>query len=405
MSESVLVDSKPTPEQRESAGTAPAGARRSVLRKLALTLGLFLILALVSEVGLRLMGYGSYVVFTPDEDLLFVPSPNQHGKTVANHQPIAINEYGLRYPETLPLRDEASLRVVTFGDSVTMGWGVADDHHYSAVLEDRLQGRLDMPVHVQSAGVNAYSTSSCVRRMKRMLDEGHQIDVAILAYSFNHSHETLAALQGDARSQFLSRVRLKNALRRIALYNFLIEGVLREAVYYRIRDRLVAGSWEMNDRQNAKEEEPPLSESPGNERAAQPQLDGPPAWDDHLVAYVTALEEAAEVAAQHQMPLVLVLFGSKDQDSGPNQYQAALTRFAELRSLPLVDMLQVFDGDDHDSLFMDHVHPNERGHERIAEELAPLVASLLKPIEATRSTESSGATLTAATLSPVEPRR
>ena len=81
-----------------------------------------------------------------------------------------------------------------------------------------------------------------------MLNQGRDIDVAVLAYSFKLIFESLTKLEGAEKDGFLRRVRLKNVARRFAAYNWLIEDLLRKAVYYRIWDGLVAGSWEVEGR-------------------------------------------------------------------------------------------------------------------------------------------------------------
>jgi lysophospholipase L1-like esterase len=334
-----------------AAGGRAARALRQA-GKAALVAVAFLALA---EAGLRFFGYGRYVIYRPDPELLWVPLPHQAGRTEVGRRPITINGDGLRYPVDLPPRDPGEMRVFTFGDSVTMGWGMDDASHYSAVLERLLAAGLrparapagpPRRVRVVSAGVNAYPTALCVRRFRRLLDSGQQIDVAVLAYSFNHAHEGLARLRGAERDAFLRKVAWKSRVRRSALYNFLVEDLLREAVYYRIRDRLVAGSWDM--------------EAAG-QRAEIP-------------GYLAHLEEMRALAEARGVRLVFLLLGSQDQREDLDDFQVAMRAFARRHGIPLCDMVRRLAPLDQRGLFVDQAHPSAAGHRLIAEELRAVLA-------------------------------
>lgn len=332
--------------------------RKKLLFSTTALFGVFLLLAGAIEVFARPFGYGSYIVFEPNERLLFIPKADQVGVTVADRRPITINSQSLRYPETLSDEPE-SLRVMTFGDSVTMGWAMSDTEHYTALLESRLRERLGDPkIQAVSAGVNAYALTTAVERFAQMAEEGPRFDIAVVAYCFNISHEDLAALRGEDRQRFLKKVRLKNLVRRSALYNLVIEDWLREAVYYRIRDRIVAGSWQVEGETDD-----------GGEEGAR-------GWDGQLSRIERALERAGEIAEEHDIQLVLLLLGSQGQDEEVSEYQQAFKTYAESHSVPLVDMAAFNVGGDPDALFVDWVHPSRLGHERIADQLAIKIAEL-----------------------------
>lgn len=332
---------------------------RKILRKTLRFCAVIAVILALAEIGLRFFGYGSYIIYTPDDELFWVPLPNQKGRTVAGQRVITINHDRLRHPLDLPRRADDEVRIVSFGDSVTMGWGMDDASHYTAVLE-RLLGSDVAPRRVRgiSAGVNAYPPSLCVRRFKRLLREGHQIDVAILAYSFNRGHERLLGLEGEAKESFLDKVRLKSIVRRVALYNFLIEDLLRTAVYYRLRDHLMAGSWEV------KGEKPPVA---GDPRKARVEL------------YLSNLETMRRTSADHGVKLVYLLLGSEGQDNELNDFQQALLDFGRQHGVPVVNMVEVLAGRDPAELFIDHTHPSALGHELIAQELGGVVRGLLAP--------------------------
>jgi lysophospholipase L1-like esterase len=311
------------------------------------------VLLVCLEVGLRFFGYGSYIIYQPDDELLWVPLPDQRGRTVRGHQPITINADRFRYVRDLESADPTEVRVYTFGDSVTMGWGMDDASHYSAVLEALLSGQdHDRPVRVVSGGVNGYPTTLCVRRFARALRQGQQIDVAILAYSFNSGFEPLTRLQGEERRKFLRKVGIKGVVRRFAIYNFLIEDLLRRAVYYRIRDTLLSGSWKTT-----------------SDEVREQRLDD----------YLRSLELMAETANGHDVKLVFLLLGSKGQRDQLNPHQTAFRKFAIENGIPIVDMVARLDELEHGPLFMDHTHPSVEGHDLIARELVPVVDGVIGP--------------------------
>ena len=163
-----------------------------------------------------------------------------------------------------------------------MGWGVDDSSHYSALLEQQLRRRTqDDRIRVLSAGVNAYPFVSCVERMEVLLEEGLQIDLAILAYSFNHKFSQFSQLKGKDKQEFLQKVRLKSVVRRFALYNFFIEDLLRSAVYYRVRSRLAKGSWR--------------------------KLGQPLGADENLDIHDEATQKAVKLARQYKVDIVMLL--------------------------------------------------------------------------------------------------
>lgn len=324
---------------------------RSRLKKAALTVVTLVAMFGCAEVILRFFGYGDYIIYVPDDALLWRPAPNQHGKTVAGHEAITINGQGFRYPIDLPKTDRNEVRVFAFGDSVTMGWGVDDRSHYAAVLE-RMLAKSTSPrtVRVISAGVNAYPQTLCVWLFKELLAEGYQMDVAIMAYSFNHGYEPLTREVGEARRRFLRQVRLKSVLRRSAVYNIVIEDFLRSAVYYRLRDRLIAGGWDV-------------------------QAENQRTLDEFLTASLDSMRLEAE---RHGVRLIFVLLGTKNQQPEDlSDYQILFRDFARRRGIPLVDIVSRIATEDQDVLFLEHVHPTALGHRIIASELLPVVEAAI----------------------------
>jgi lysophospholipase L1-like esterase len=315
-------------------------------------LGTFLAVCLVFELGLRLFGYGNYTVYRPDDRLLWVPEPGRT-LTVVNHLPITINDQGLRYPYDLKPKQGGEFRIVAFGDSSTQGWGVDDHSHYSAILESMLNHENCTRGHfeVVSAGVNAYPNSLVAEKVKEVLEDNSvQPDIAIVAYSYNSNFEKLVKLQGEARKKFLRRVEFKAIVRRSALYNFLIEGVLRKIAYYQLRHLVMAGT---------------LSTLNGMDELDMDQFN-------------QGLEQSLELTRARHVQMVLLLLGSDGQtpNSEMHPFQKAMMQFAETHHVPLVNMIPVISGKNQSAMFMDPAHPTAAGHQVIAGQLLQMIHNL-----------------------------
>lgn len=324
----------------------PARTKKSFLRKLGKFVLWFVAIVAVSEIGLRFFGYGSYTIYVPDQRLLWVPRPG-HGVTEVNHLPITISADRFRYPETLGAKSPGDLRIFTFGDSVTLGWGVSDEKTYSAQLEKLLKGTCTQnKVQVISAGANAYPAGLAEERIKKVVEDGYQPDLVVLAYSFNIGFvEHMPELQGVEREKFLQRVRVKSYIRRSAIYNFLIEDLLRELVYYRLRNAMMKGSWTTE-----------------KERTSV-----------NVERYRAGLESTRQFCLSRHIPLVLLLLPSENQGDEMHPYQKAMMEFAAANQVPLVNAMEEFRSKDQSGLFLDHVHPTAAGHALLAEELAKTI--------------------------------
>lgn len=75
---------------------------------------------------------------------------------------VAINSKGLRDAEHTYEKPDSTFRILLLGDSITMGWGVAQDKLYADVLERQLNSRPPLPSYKQyeviNAGVGNYNT-------------------------------------------------------------------------------------------------------------------------------------------------------------------------------------------------------------------------------------------------------
>jgi lysophospholipase L1-like esterase len=310
----------------------------------------FVVLCLAFELVLRLFGYGHYTIYRPDERLLWVPEPGRT-LTVVNHLPITVNNQGLRYAVDLQPKQPDQFRIIAFGDSFAQGWGVDDDSHFSAILEKKLNQGSCTKEHFQSisAGVNAYPNSLAAEKLKQVVeDPALRPDVAIFAYSENSNLEKLTELKGEDREKFLRRVEWKAMARRSAIYNFVIEDLMRKFAYYQLRHMIMAGTLDS-------------VKGMGN-------LD--------MDQFNQNLAEILRICRSHNVQLVFLMPGADGEDSNTplHPFQKSLFEFAAKEHVPLVNMIPVLSGKS--SLFMDQVHPTAAGNEVIASELFKTVEGL-----------------------------
>jgi lysophospholipase L1-like esterase len=313
---------------------------------------LFLVLCLLFEGVLRLCGYGHYTIYRPDQRLLWVPEPGRT-VTVVNHLPITINDQGFRYGENLTPKQGDQFRVIAFGDSSTQGWGVDDNSHYSAVIEKTLNHGSCTREHFQvvSAGVNAYPNSLVAEKLKQVVEnDATRPDVAIVAYSYNSNFEKLTKLQGEDRQKFLRRVEWKSIARRSAIYNFLIEDLLRKFAYYQLRHLIMAGT---------------LDTLKGMDNLDMDQFN-------------QNLEQSLELCRAHHVQLMFLLLGSDGQtpEMPMHPFQKAMLDFAGKEHVPMVNMIPIISTRDQKAMFMDPAHPTALGHEIIAGELVKTISTL-----------------------------
>jgi lysophospholipase L1-like esterase len=214
------------------------GRQKRLWQKLALAGGTLVLFLVAAEVGLRFLGYGNLEVYEPDPKLYWRLKPNQDCFTKVDHQPVHINSHGTRGPEFALEKPANTFRILSLGDSRTFGWGLADEETYSRRLERLLQERFGSAkaVEVINAGVNAWSFPQMLV-FYRDIAAAWKPDAVILAeanlwtqFSEKNSDEFV--------KKFMARVRLKNLLRRSAIYHFAIE-VKLQAFYARYRTKFI----------------------------------------------------------------------------------------------------------------------------------------------------------------------
>ena len=115
---------------------------KSSIKNLALASFTFFLCLALTEVVLRLMGYGNVEIYEPDPLVYWRLKPNQNCYTKINHKPVHINAHGTRGSDFAVPKPPNTIRILSLGDSRTFGWGLSDDETYSALLQKRLQKAL-----------------------------------------------------------------------------------------------------------------------------------------------------------------------------------------------------------------------------------------------------------------------
>lgn len=115
----------------------------------------------------------------PDADLFWSPRPGFKGPFLG--QPVTINTLGLRGAELAHPKPSRQRRVLCFGDSITFGYGVADDETYAHRLGEFLGGR---GVEVANAGVTGYTSHQVLGLLRRLAGRAAP-DVATFCVGWN----------------------------------------------------------------------------------------------------------------------------------------------------------------------------------------------------------------------------
>jgi lysophospholipase L1-like esterase len=340
-----------------SKSTAPAAKPRwkRWLQNLTLSVTVFLFCLVAFEMVLRFCGFGNLEIYQPDPKLYWRLKPNQDCYTKIGHKPVHINAQGTRGPEFQTEKPSGTLRILSLGDSITFGWGLTDDETYSRCLERILQQRVGpgRTVEVINAGVNAWSYPQMFVYFRDFGLRYHPDFVVVgeanlwTQFSEKNSPEFVR--------QFMQRVRLKNFLRRFAIYHFVVEVQLQE-FYQRERTKFI-----------------PVDPKQDALFKAEQQSDPDAVFRD-------AIENLCRVAQTNQVRPVLLFLPSVDQLTATGRVnRLELKRAASVKfGVPLVDMTADLKPQGK-ALYLDAdpVHLNAQGNAMVADRLFETITNRL----------------------------
>lgn len=334
--------------------TKPNAPRwKRALQNLALSFSVFFVCVALVEVGLRLAGYGNLELYQPDPKLYWRLSPNQDCFTKIDHKPVHINSHGTRGAEFAVDKPTNTFRILSLGDSRTFGWGLSEAETYSARLGAALQAQLghDTRVEVINAGVNAWSYPQMLV-FYREVAAAWRPDLVILAEA-NLWTQFSERNSAEFVRQFMSRVRLKNFLRRFAIYHYVVEVKLKD-FYERNRTKFI-----------------PVNPNADTLFKEQQQ-------SDPDAVFRTAMEELVSTARSNGAPTVLVFIPTLEDLSNTNQSRVLVTKQAVSAKLDvsLLDLTpDLATGGKALYLEADPVHLNATGNELTARRLFQTVTN------------------------------
>ena len=345
-----------------SSSSEPA-ARPSRLKNALKNLALFgftlLLCVGLTELALRILGYGNVEIYEPHPQLYWRLKPNQDCFTKIDRKPVQVNSHGTRGREFSAAKPAGTLRIISLGDSRTFGWGLSEAETYSGLLEKQLQEQFGATkkIEVINCGVNAWSYPQ-MSVFCREFALKWQPDLVILA---DANLWTQFSEQSDPAfvKQFLNRVRLKNFLRRFALYHYVVEVQLKN-FYEQHRSKFM-----------------PVDPKQDTLFKEQQQKD-PDAF------FRAAIESVCATARSNRVPVVLMyqpgqntLLSTNAPDDGVRRAKQQVSRQLNVPLLDLTDDLRPRAKDLY--LDADPVHLNAAGNEIIGRRLFEVVRPLLKP--------------------------
>lgn len=122
---------------------------------LVIILAIVFCLAVVTELGLRMTGFGNPLIYIADEQIGYLLAPNQRTRRFGNR--IEINEYSMR-GESIQIPSPSTLRVLLLGDSIANGgWWTDQANTISSLLSNSLSVKTSNYQHVEVLNASANS--------------------------------------------------------------------------------------------------------------------------------------------------------------------------------------------------------------------------------------------------------
>lgn len=350
--------------------------RRTFLPRIAAAFFAIVIACGLCEIGARMIfpappeaARQPQIVYRYDPDIRYVMAPSQKGWI--DDGLISVNSLGFRGPEVVSPKPRGRFRVAVIGDSVTLGWGVADDQPFSAQLERLLHERFPgQDLDIVNLGVGGYDTRQEVTLLDRNLS-ALEPDLVIVGF---YSNDAPDAADDNGSAVGGTRIAAKNPEAGQTLHmnptpDSGWQARLRKsrAVYVvgRAINRLLGrGEWGMA-RYNME-----LDILEGRD---SPPLDQ--AWD----TVARQFGRLRTLADAHGFAVDVVILPCKEQVMGqyPHaKYQTRVRAIVEPLGFPVIDPLPVLiENRNTGDLFIpyDRNHPSALGHRLIAQVIAEYV--------------------------------
>jgi lysophospholipase L1-like esterase len=264
---------------------------------------------------------------------------------------VKINDLGLR-DNPVRTKAESEKRILAIGDSITFGWGTAQELTFSARLERNLTERLKKPIRVINAGVGGYNT---LQEATYLENEGLALnpDLVMLTYVTNDTEVVVGPFDPKSELSMTGKPPL-TVLKLLAWESW---------VY-----RLVSHLWRSANTPRTIDAYETVKKMEG--------------WK----ASMDSLRRIATFCQTRQMPLVVYFYHLQS-----SSYDEALMQDVResVRPFPVEDTAPWFVSYPIRSLVVSKVdsHPNAKGHEILADGMA---SHLLKVLTQAESTVRSG---------------
>jgi len=330
---------------------------KRALQNLALSAASLMLCVAVLEVGLRFCGYGNVEIYAPDPVLYWKLKPNQNCYTKVDRKSVHINSLGTRGPEFQPAKPPNTFRILCLGDSRTFGWGLSESETYCGVLQLLLQAHAGggNKIEVINSGVNAWSYPQ-MQAFFREVGVHYHPDFVVLEGA-NYWTQFGDKNSPEFVGKFMTRVRLKNFLRRFAIYHYFVEVKLHE-FYSRYRTKFI-----------------PVDPEHDALFKEQQQQDPDALFRD-------AIEALCRLAKSNNIQPVLLHLPALDESNSTNQSRdfKIKTDVSRRLNVPLIDLMPEL-GSGGKALYLeaDPVHPNAEGNKIIAQRLFERIKHQVSP--------------------------
>lgn len=326
-----------------------------------------------------------------DVDLGWRGRPGYRAPSTAGQPAYAHNSLGLRSPEVGP-KGANELRILSLGESSTVGVGVEGGQTYSARLQEILGNSLrPRPVTVINAGVSGYSSFQSLKYLE-LRGLALEPDLVLFYHELNdYLPSTIRDPEQSEVEVLLSdRQIYDSGLVRVNRWFLAHSALYRLASYQYSRRRI--GALMRRSGQPPRAVNSPLPEIglPATynlvagvfQRAdggGQKLVDAiHPATVGRRVTSEERLDNLRRLAALcREKGLALVIMHPSYRQS--SRHECLLTRFCADNGIPLFETHDVLHpgGSPPEAMFRDSMHPNASGHAALAEGLAPFILDLL----------------------------
>ena len=147
-------------------------------------------LVIGAEIVLRILGFGTPVLYLNDLDVGYYPAPNQQVHRYGGD--IRTNEWSMRAPAFSKEKPEGAFRVLMLGDSTLWGGSDIDQTElYARLLESQLDTRFaaDAPIEVLNMGVNGWGPLHELGYVKKF--GTFDADLAVICMPYGDVYRTL----------------------------------------------------------------------------------------------------------------------------------------------------------------------------------------------------------------------